>query len=275
MNWAGAKNWLIVLFVTINIFLVITIVKSDMQSSVIEDKTIQSTVKILRQSDIFIDAKTIPTKMPKLGAIDVENSISDFDVFAEKILGESYIKESNTHYYLGTKSLVLSGDMISYTDSAPHDNIEQLKASTAQKYVSSWLSARGFETEVLGSYAYESDGGYLVRIEQKFDKYALLDSYFEVFVTSKGVTKLSGSWFVPSSGQNFFSNDAARVKSIISVLLDFARDNVRINRGSNNIVEIDLGYTTGDKNTYHKYATAVPVWRIRCSDKNEYFYEAR
>ena len=88
MNWSGAKNWLIVLFVSINIFLIFTIVKSDMRLSVIDAGTIEQTVEILQRNNIFVKADIIPTKTPKLGAIDVQNSVADFDEFAKRILGE-------------------------------------------------------------------------------------------------------------------------------------------------------------------------------------------
>ena len=275
MNWSGAKNWLIVLFVSINIFLIFTIVKSDMRLSVIETQTIEQTVEIMRQNNIFVSADIIPTKMPKLGAIDAINSVTDFDEFAKRMLGEQVASLSGGHYASSTMRLSLEGDMILYTDSAPSDNIKELNSSSAQRYVTEWLQKRGFENNMLSSYVTENDNGYTVYINQKIDKYSLLDSYFEAHVTQNGITRLYGSWFVPSSGQTSFSNDTARVKPITSILLDFARDDARIKNGSNTISQIDLGYITGEKNTHHTFATAMPVWRIRCADGKEYFFEAR
>ena len=275
MNWSGAKNWLIVLFVSINIFLIFTIVKSDMRLSVIEAQTINQTVEILRQNDIFVSADIIPTKMPKLGAIDVENSIADFDNSAKKILGEQVASLSEGHYASSTMRLSLKGDTVLYSDSAPSDNIKELNSSSAQRYVTEWLQKHGFENNMPSSYAIENDNGFTVYINQKIDRYNLLDSYFEAQVTKNGITHLSGSWFVPSSEQSILSNDTARVKPITSVLLDFARDDTRIKNGSNTISQIDLGYITGEKNIHHTFATAMPMWRIRCSDGKEYFFEAR
>lgn len=275
MNWSGAKNWLIVLFVSINIFLIFTIVKSDMRLSVIDAGTIEQTVEILQRNNIFVKADVIPTKTPKLGSIDVQNSVADFDEFAKRVLGEQAASLSGGHYAFSTMRLSLEGDMILYTDSAPLDNIKELTASSAQRCVAEWLGKHGFENNMLSSYAAENDDGYTVYINQKIDRYSLLDSYFEAQVTKNGITRLYGSWFVPSSGQSAFSNDTARVKPITSILLDFARDDSRIKNGSDTILQIDLGYITGEKNTHHTFATAVPVWRIRCSDGKDYFFEAR
>ena len=275
MNWSGAKNWLIILFVALNIFLVFTLIKSDMQTSVIEKETVLQTIDVLKQNGITCSEQIIPTKMPKLGSIDVQNSVYDPYTFASTLLGEGCASLSDGQYALGTKRLKLIGDTIEYTDLKPQDNIKNFKAQTAQKYALKWLGEHGFKTDTLLPHTSELNGSYLVFAQQKIDKYALLDSCLEITVTPNGITKMSGSWFLPSNGQNIFSNDAAQVRSVITVLLDFARDTTRINLESNEITQIDLGYTTGDKTTYHKYATAVPIWRIRCADNNEYFFDAR
>lgn len=274
MNWSGAKNWLIILFLGINIFLVFTLVKSNIQSSYIDKQTIEGTVDILAKSGITVAADIIPNDIPKLGAIDVENSLTDFNETAKKFLGEGMTEISEGSYRNGSKRFAAEGDMIYYVDSAPSEEYEEFDEEAAQRAAVEWLRECGFDIDMVQSVSYRSDEGYIVHIEQKFDKYVLLDSYFNVTVTPLGISEMEGSWFVPSGGQDVFS-DSARVKSSVSVLLDFARDSVRISRGSNVIEQISLGYTTGEKSTYHKYAAAMPVWRIKCSDGNEYYFEAR
>lgn len=274
MNWSGAKNWLIALFLGINIFLVFMLVKSNIQSSYIDKNTIDGTVKILAENGISVNADIIPDDIPKLGAIDVRNNVENFDETARQFLGEGFEKTAEGVYRNGAKRFAIEGDMIYYVDNSPQQPCEELNDETAQSVAVQWLRERGFDMDTVQSSAQKSDDGYIVNIEQKFDKYDLLDSYFKIKVGSMGVYEMEGSWFVLSGGQDMRS-DAARVRTSVSVLLDFARDSVRISRGSNVIEQIDLGYTTSEKGTYHKYATALPVWRIKCSDGNEYYYEAR
>lgn len=60
-------------------------------------------------------------------------------------------------------------------------------------------------------------------VVQNIDQYALFDSYFYVRVAQDGIYEFTGSWFVVSGNQDMLANESARVKSIVSVLLDFAR----------------------------------------------------
>lgn len=166
--------------------------------------------------------------------------------------------------------------MILYHDSQPQEPIDGLNAKKAQDEALARLRAYGFDMERARATATQQpDGSYIVTVVQNIDQYALFDSYFYVRVAQNGIHEFTGSWFVVSGNQDMLANESARVKSIVSVLLDFARDEQRIANGSAEIVEINLGYMTKAKDTYHKNATAMPVWVVRCSDGRVYDYDAR
>ncbi len=275
MNWSGAKNWLIILFLGINIFLVFTLIKINTQSSVIDRQTIEDTADILKKSNITVSADIIPNSLPKLGTIDVYNSVTDTDELAQKILGESYGKTGEYSYISGSKRLGFDGDMIYFSDENPTQNIPVTDAAYAQNYVTKMLRDYGFNMDSAITSTQSSDGLYSVFVTQKIDRYALIDSCFTVKLSKNGIHSFEGSWFCPSGGQDMFSGDSARARSIITVLFEFVRDGARENAGSNEIVSIDLVYITGDKQTYHKHSTAMPMWHIRSSDGKEYYYDAR
>lgn len=275
MNWSGAKSWLIVLFAAINIFLIFTLIQINTQSSAIDKQTISDTVNILKKSDITVNPDIIPDTLPKLGAIDVYNNASDTDKLAEQILGEDKSKVNEHMYTLGTKRLGFDGDIMYFSDDSPSDTLSLSNADSAKSYVIQQLRAYGFNLDSAVSSASEADGLYTVYISQKIDQYALIDSFFHVTLSQNGIYSIEGSWFCPSSEQDMFSGDSARVRSIITILFEFVRDNARINAGSNEIVGISLGYITGDKQSYHKHSSAMPMWCIKCSDGNEYYYNAR
>jgi regulatory protein YycI of two-component signal transduction system YycFG len=71
MNWGKLKNFLIGLFLIINIFLVITMITQERKNTLIPVQTINDTVSVLEKNDILVDASIIPT--------DVKN-ISEFTV---------------------------------------------------------------------------------------------------------------------------------------------------------------------------------------------------
>lgn len=277
MNWSKAKNWLIVLFIGVNLFLVFTIIRTNVQSSTIDRDTIANIVNILQENGIAVEADVIPQSMPDLGPIDVMNSLSDYDALAALVLDANAQKAADKpEYTSGSKRLWFEGDMIYYEDSSPQQPYEGLSQNRAQSIALELLRTYGFNMErAQASAAEQADGEYIVTVTQKIDQYVLFDSYFYVHIAPEGLRSFAGSWFVPSGSQDILTNESARVKSIVSVLLDFTRNEERIQNGSSQIVQIDLGYMTKAKDTYHKNATAMPVWLIRCSDGKVYDYEAR
>lgn len=277
MNWSRAKNWLIILFIGVNLFLVFTIIRTNLQSSSIDKETISDVVNIMKTNGITVAAETIPNQLPNLGPIDVSNNLTDYDALVSCVLGENAVKEPDKpDYTSGSRQLWFEGDVIMYRDSRPQAPIDGLNAKKAQEAALAQLRACGFDMERARATAVQQpDGSYLVTVVQNIDQYALFDSYFYVCVTQDGIREFTGSWFVISGNQDMLANESARVKSIVSVLLDFARDEQRIANGSAEIVEINLGYMTKAKDTYHKNATAMPVWVVRCSDGMVYDYDAR
>lgn len=279
MNWSRAKNWLIVLFLGLNLFLVFTIIQINMQSSTIDKETVDNVVQIMKTNGITVSADSIPTKMPNLGPINVANDVVEYDELAQRVLGDGYEKAEGAQLYSkGSMRLLFEGDIVRFKDSSPNEALGTLDEKAARNLVLDKLGAYGFDMERAQVTARKGeDGAFYVMAAQKIDQYVLFDSYFYFVVTEHGVQEFSGSWFVVSGGQDMLSNEAARVKSIASVLLDFARDrsDKLVKESSDTIVKIDLGYMTKAKETYHKNATAMPVWVIRCSDGQSYDYEAR
>lgn len=279
MNWSRAKNWLIVLFLGLNLFLIFTILRINIQSSTIDKETVANVVSIMHANGITVSADNIPTKMPNLGPINVANNVVDYDALAWRVLGDGYEKAEEKHLYTkDSRRLLFEGDTVHFKDSNPNEQLGALDEKAARSLVLDKLREYGFDMERAQVTAKKgADNAFYVMAAQKIDQYVLYDSYFYFVVTERGIEEFSGSWFVVSGGQDVLSNEAARVKSIASVLLDFARDrsDKLVKESSDTIVKIDLGYMTKAKETYHKNATAMPVWVIRCSDGQSYDYEAR
>ena len=253
-----------------------TIIRTNLQSSSIDKETVANVVNIMKTNGITVAAETIPNQLPNLGPIDVSNNLTDYDALVSRVLGDDAVKEPDKpDYTSGSRRLWFEGDMILYHDSQPQEPIDGLNAKKRRTRrlrgcVHTALIWNGRATATQ-----QPDGSYIVTVVQNIDQYALFDSYFYVRVAQDGIHEFTGSWFVVSGNQDMLANESARVKSIVSVLLDFARDEQRIANGSAEIVEINLGYMTKAKDTYHKNATAMPVWVVRCSDGRVYDYDAR
>ena len=275
MNWSRTKTWLIVLFIGINLFLLFTIAKENIAQSTISEKMVADTVAILQRNSITVDPKIIPRKMPILSAMEVVNTMTSADEIADALLGgdATYDREDNCYLH-GTAMVEVGGDSVRYTNTTPtHANAYQDEQSAIQ-FAKGFLTDAGYnmakaEAQILRYSDHEAH----ILLTQKMDSYPLMDSQFSIRVTSKGVAGLEGCWFYMAEDQSGASGARGRVKEITSVLIDFMNDPNR-SGSSSTITKITLGYTTGDKMTYHKSVSAMPSWRITTADGKEYYYDA-
>ena len=93
-------------------------------------------------------------------------------------------------------------------------------------------------------------------------------------LSEKGVLSAEGNWFVPSYDQDNVKSAASRVSSEASAAIEFISNEQRIKNSSDKISEISLGYAAGDEEEYRALATAVPVWQIKTTDGNVYYFDA-
>ena len=275
MNWSQAKTWLILLFAGVNIFLLCNIISIDMEASTVPAKTLEQTAAILANNGITIDIKHVPAHIDSLDAIEVTNNIVQPQSIAELLLGSDYQTTNDSVYRKDTKRLNFLGDVIKYTDEKPSGQIYNLTADNAAEHAKQILSGLGFATSnAVVSSVEKTDEIYTIRMYQSVSGYPLFDSTFVIRLSADGIAYFEGSWFSVVSEASIFSN-ADKVKPATNALLEFVSDPVRISRGSSEITEIRLGFTTGEKNSYHKNVTALPTWRITAAGGDMYFYDAK
>lgn len=274
MNWSKAKNWIIVLFIGLNIFLIAKLVLISINSSTIDKDIIEKTVSVLNSNGIKISEEHIPNKIPKLNSVEVTNSIYDKDIFAKSLLGNNFQKHFDS-YSAENKALQFSKSSFLYTNTAPNEDFSSLTKEKAADLTSAFLSKANIFTDSAVSSVMEKDGIYTVKYNQKLDKYPLFDSYITVTLSKSGITSIEGNWFSASNDQSSIKTAATRITPATSALIDFISDPSRIENGSDAIIEISLGYTAGDDSEYHTHAAAIPVWQIKTSDNNYYYFDAR
>lgn len=104
------ENWLIILFIGVNLFLVFTIIRTNLQSSSIDKETVANVVNIMKTNGITVAAETIPNQLPNLGPIDVSNSLTDYDALVSRVLGNDTVKEPDKpDYTSGSRRLWFEG----------------------------------------------------------------------------------------------------------------------------------------------------------------------
>ncbi len=275
MNWSRTKTWLIVLFVGINLFLLFTLAKENIAQSTISEQMVTDTVAVLARNGITVDAQLIPRKMPALSAVEVLNTVTDQKALAESILGGPAAYDAQTNQYLrSTAILRFDGDNIAYININPAQSNVYTDTQGAIDYAKAFFTDAGFDISKAQMQVKKQTGNETELVfTQRLDSYPLLDSRLEITVTKRGVSKMEGCWFYMSDDQSGNSGASGRVKEITSVLIDFISDPYRAG-SSTEITSITLGYTTGNKNSYHKSVSAMPSWYITTSDGREYYYDA-
>ncbi len=274
MNWSRTKTWLIVLFVGINLFLLFTIAKENIVKSTISEQMVTDTIAILAKNGIAVEPQTIVRKMPDLSAVQVQNTVTDQKAFAQKLLGgKGSFDAQHNQYMYGTSIVRFEGDTFSYININPIQKTTPADAQSALEIAKNFCSKAGLDLRKAQSQVYaENASEVAVLFTQKLDRYPLLDSQIKLIVNAKGVREAIGCWFDMTDDQTGGSA-GGRVKEITSVLIDFISDENRA-QSSTQITDITLGYTTGDKSTYHKSASAMPSWRITTADGRVYYYDA-
>ena len=275
MNWSRTKTWLIVLFIGINLFLIFTLVKENIAQSTISEQMVADTVAILARNDIKVDNQLIPRKMPALSAVAVHNSVTDQKALAEALLGGKAVLNKETGNYMRSTAFVgFDGDSFTYVNINPAKRDLFSTTDEAVNYVKDFFTRAALDmSKAQVSVLSENGDEVKLLFTQRLDSYPLLDSQLEVTITTKGISNANGCWFFMADEQTGRGSAGGRVKEITSVLIDFISDAYRAG-SSNHIVDITLGYTTGNKSTYHRSVSAMPTWRITTADGRVYYYDA-
>jgi len=274
MNWSRTKTWLIVLFVGINLFLIITLIRNNIALSTISEQTVQDTVAVLERNGISVDAQIMPKSTPVLSAVEVLNTANPPVATAEKLLGGAVTQDGN-RYLRGTASVRFDGDTFYYDNPHPATDMAYTTEQEALEQAKIYLTNAGFDiSKAQASVIRYKRSETQIIFTQKLDSYPLLDSKIYLRITPNGIREMEGCWFYMSSDQRSGSGAHGRVKPVTSILIDFINDPAR-EQTSTQIVNITLGYTTGDKSTYHKSVSAMPSWCITTADGYIYYYDAR
>ena len=101
MNWGRAKTILIVMFLITDIFLLVVLMRTRIETYQIPQKTIAETVDILSANHIDIKKEQIPSKRVENQNIIMENFCQNPQEAATKILGqEAELVDSTPEQYV-------------------------------------------------------------------------------------------------------------------------------------------------------------------------------
>lgn len=257
MNWSKAKTVLIFFFVIINVFLFYTILGRSLNNYYVSKETVNNTVEILKNSGITIDKDIIPRRIQSASQFEADNIIVSYEEFAKKMLGENYLKISETEFKGDNGSISYYGDKFIFKSKYSGDT------SKNESNLLSILNSYGI---TLSDYTYV-DGCFKKNIDGK----KVYDCELNFDFTPENELIIYGVWFQKKSEP--ITTDA-ELKSAAAVLVDFLSEPNRP-QGDVVIENIELGYMIYETENFHKSIVPISAWEITLSSGEKVYLDAR
>ncbi len=257
MSWKHIKSFLIILFIIINIYLLLSTYglgfrKKNM--SYTNPNAIKDTISIIKKNyNIFIDSKLIPTKVSNLPIVDVTNII-----YTDKF--------KNSKYDFKIRGSVFEADIKSNTFSYNETN--------AREQFQKILSDIGIEKESYKLTVSKTDRGLICTADETMNPYPIFNGRITASFSPSDIN-LKGKWHI-APGENNDKNINQEMTDITGVIIDLA-DKISRSDGSRiNITDISYGYyiSSYDENSASKSSSAIPCYMLCADDGSKYYYDA-
>ena len=256
MNLGRVKTFLIVLFLGINVYLLLSTASSS--EFVIDDKTVENTISILNSANISIDKAAIPKNCKNIKNIETVNT-----VYKENL------KNANV-----SKLFKIDGDRFTCKVKS---GIYKDGDKKVVKEVKSFLADCGFDTGFMNfSPVKTKNGKKTFSITCSVKGFKVFDSVINVCVTN-GAFTLDGVWYEPQSTSVMSKSTSRKNVYVTSVLIDFSANEKVKSLAPLAVKSVEQGYMSGSiyGKTGHLTATALPYYRITDSKGNVYYYDAQ
>jgi len=268
MDWTKAKNVLIILFVALNVYLGINIVKYYKNDNV-SSKTITQVKGILSNNGIDINCE-IPN-ITKCYRLNYKNTEFNKMKVVEKLLGYTGIKVDKIQVgkpiVNGSKTLEFDNDnVINFRNTNPNESVDISSNEAVIKYCSNFMSSIGvaFSEYYIESYQENKNSSITIKFTEKYKGYLVFDNSAEILISKRGIESLK-CVLVGIIGLSKYPIEIVPVYKIL--LKNFTNGkNATIDR-------IDIGF----KCTYPSEGTnydAVPEWRIKFNNSEILYFTA-
>jgi len=258
MEWHRAKTILIFLFLLVNIFLLSVIINANNKANFDQERLSEVFVK----NNINIKPEILPHQKDTIFVSEfygVTDSIIHF--FIPQIS-----KIDGTTYSNDTKTLIVDGNKISYTDSAPADpDFRNVNLKNILSKLEPALKRLGIDSYVVSENISESGGMYLVEYKYNINKHEIFYNKLTFMVSNKGIIKCEGAIYV----QDKKNGNSYEINTAETILLQFNKEEAE----PLNVISVCLGLYVSD---YKNALTiqAIPAYEIT-TDKRTYIYDAR
>jgi len=264
MNWSKAKSILIFIFLTLNVFLSINIIKiyGNDESA---DK-IANTEKILADRGYTLRCD-IPDSA-RSGMLSFETGDYDRRAIGEKLLGKDVFKgielQEDAEYTSGDRSLIFqAGNIVIYNNKNPADDVDISDLKKVRKYAENFINSLDLPMNEYFSEKNNADGSITIYYKQRYKGFLIFYNEAEVTITEKGITSFRCKLIKPLE-----ITSSRKVVPAYQILLK------HFVKGDNTIItSIDLGFAA----SFHESSVQVSealVWRIGIEGQKPMYFNA-
>ncbi len=269
MNWSKVKSIMIVFLILVNLSFLTYIVYEEVRSDKRNEQMAETVTTLLESRGITIDKNLVANsaKTENAESLYADNFISDYEVFAKIVLGETVIKSGTNSFKSELGTLTFKGDRFELKAQADKNlYTSKITKVNAQNIASEYLNKIGIDTKIAKKELIEENSVFKIKYVENINELPLFNSGIELISNSTGIISVSGNWYNISSQNSSISE----LKNVSGVLIDY------MNTGKKSeITNIELGYSIHDTSTYHESVFLTPVWKITDSNDSVTYIDAR
>lgn len=243
MEWSRVKSILICVFVVVNLILLKVYIDGNNSQIVVDDATLESTVKVLAQRNILVDKAAIPDRVSDVSIFNITNKYKSVSEYAQA-LHEKAKKEG--YDLFNPENTSVNGSVVVYKG--------ELQPVKKVKKALKKIGA-------LNSYNYkctQTQSGVLYSV--LYDGLCVNDTYLRVDIEGEALVITMSNWLADSYKNTGFSSVQTAPEALISFANAVSFD------APVEIQSVSQGYLAGDRRGEIQTSTAAPVWKI--TDKN-------
>ena len=258
MNWKNIKTFLIILFLIINIYLIYSQYGFDFKSpnaSYVNKDTLNNSISIIKHNyNISVDKSVIPTKIARLGIIDVTNIIYTDNFQKSKYKFETSGSSFKSH---------IETDTYSYNE------------TNAKAQFIDILNNMGIDKTSYVLDVKKKDEGLVCKAKALIKPYDIFNAGIKAVFSPKKIN-LSGTWYIAEEGILEKNKKKEEMADIPSVLIDMAQWCNTSDGSPKTITGFSYGYyvSSYDENSASKTSSAIPCYMLTTDEGLKYYYDS-
>ncbi len=257
MSWKKIKSFLILLFIIINLYLIISTSGSVVRFNsvtIVDKQTLEQTASVISSNyNISFDQSKIPLKIHNLNIIDVTNYI----YLDNKAVDEKYNLEIKGNVF----NFVANTETYSYNEQNARVELTKILSELDIKSENYMLDFK------------KDDTGLICVVSGLVSEVPILNSKITAYFYPKKIS-IEGTWYIPNTDKVKSTDNALRMSDITGVLIDASDRSVQGETTSFEKVVYGYYVSSYDENAVSKISSAIPCYMIQTNNGLTYYYDA-